>query len=281
MKKRAVPKTKAKTEKSTLLQKIKTIKPSNKLFIVIFALVAVYTISKAFAATGQLYITPGATTIQQNETFTVSVRITPDTPIDGVEASLTYDPSTLEFVSIDASTSPFTAELQTATNPGSIQLTRGILGSTVSNDSLIANIMFRALKPTASSSIGVTGNAIYAGTYTDPVNVSATVAIIDPNPPAPEGDTTTPLVTIVQPQEGATPSKGKITVQANATDSGGTVTKMEVYVDGSIMQTSTSGYITYAWPTKSRKIANGTHTITVKAYDSTGNVGTVSVNVTK
>ncbi len=272
---------KAKSKQSSLLQKLGTIKPSNKLFIVIFALVAVYMISKVFAATGQLYITPAATSIQQNETFTVSVRITPDTPIDGVEASVAYDPASIEFVSIDASASPFTADLQTVTNSGSIQLTRGILGSTVSNDSLIANITFKALKPTASTLIDVSGNATYVGVYTDPTYVSATVAIIDPNPPAPVGDTTPPVVTIVTPLEGARPVKGKITVEANATDSGGTVTKMEVYVDGSIMQTSTFEYITYAWPTKSRKIPNGTHVITVKAYDTTGNVGTATVNVTK
>jgi hypothetical protein len=95
-------------------------------------------------------------------------------------------------------------------------------------------------------------------------------------PPSPV-DAMAPKVTITAPADGSK-IKNNVTITANATDDIG-VTKMEIYIDGYLKATSTSGSISTTWNT--RKASRGTHFITVKAYDAVGNVGTSSVTVTK
>ena len=272
---------KPKRKKSSFVNRLATAKTSSKLFVVLFAVIAAYIVSQAFAATGQMYITPAITTIQQNETFTISVRINPETTVDGVDTTVSYDTSLLEFVSVDVSASPFSTELQSDIQPGSIQIVRGLLSSTINTDSLVANITFRALQPTSGSQVSLVGNATFAGEFTDPVSASTTITIIGPVVKPPDQDITSPIVSILEPANGAKPVRGKFTVQSSATDNSGTITKTEVYVDGSIVQTVLGPEATYAWSVKSRKIANGEHTITVKAYDGTGNVGSATITVVK
>ncbi len=90
-------------------------------------------------------------------------------------------------------------------------------------------------------------------------------------------DTTAPKVTISSPINGS--SVGRNTnIVSTATDNIG-VTKMEVYIDNNLKSTSSSGSISYAWNT--RKISRGAHTITTKAYDAVGNIGTSTVTVYK
>lgn len=251
------------------------------MFVCLFAAVGTYVLSQAFAATGQIYITPPATTIQQGEVFNVSVRILPSTSIDAVEATVSYDASVLEYVSTDGSASPFNVQLISSGGGGSVKIARGTFNTPISSDSLIVNITFRAQTVTEASQITVTGNATYQGTYTNPALLGSVIKITSPLPPPPVGDVSAPLVTVIQPQEGASPTKGKLTIQATASDDSQTISKMEIYIDGSIMQTSTTSSINYTWVTKSRRIASGSHVVTVKAYDLTGNVGSKTINVTK
>ena len=86
------------------------------------------------------------------------------------------------------------------------------------------------------------------------------------------GDTTPPSTSISSPVNGATVS-GTVTVSASATDNVG-VTKMELYIDGTLAVSATSGPISYSWITT--LAANGSHNLNTKAYDGAGNVGTSS-----
>ncbi len=89
-------------------------------------------------------------------------------------------------------------------------------------------------------------------------------------------DTTAPVVKITSPVQGSTVGRN-VNVNATATDNV-KVTKMEVYIDGRLKTSNTnSTSISYAWYT--RKVAAGSHTITVKAYDAVGNIGQGSVMV--
>ena len=93
-------------------------------------------------------------------------------------------------------------------------------------------------------------------------------------------DTQPPQVTIASPANGSKVS-GKVRIHAEASDNIG-VTKMEIYIDGSTvftMDNMTS--INYDWNTNSKKVTQGNHTIEVKAYDATNNIGLSSVSVTK
>lgn len=79
-------------------------------------------------------------------------------------------------------------------------------------------------------------------------------------------DTTPPTVSATE--SGTT---GTLTLNATATDNVG-VTRVEFYVDGVLKGTDTTSPYTLALD--STALANGSHTLTAKAYDAAGNVGT-------
>jgi hypothetical protein len=82
-------------------------------------------------------------------------------------------------------------------------------------------------------------------------------------------DKTVPTVSIVSPVNKATVT-GTQTITASASDNMG-VSKVEFYVNGVLQATDTASPYTFSWNTNS--IANGSYTITAKAYDAAGNVG--------
>jgi len=94
---------------------------------------------------------------------------------------------------------------------------------------------------------------------------------------APAGDTIKPTTSITAPANGATVS-GTVTVSASASDNVG-VTKVEFYLDGVLKSTDTTSPYSWSWGTTGS--ANGSHSLTSKAYDAAGNVGTsAAVGVT-
>jgi len=99
-------------------------------------------------------------------------------------------------------------------------------------------------------------------------NSSASVSLTVNN----VADTTTPTVSISSPTNGATVS-GTTAVSANASDNMG-VTKVEFYLDGALNATITGTPYTWSWNTL--QVSNGSHTLTAKAYDAAGNIGTSS-----
>jgi hypothetical protein len=93
----------------------------------------------------------------------------------------------------------------------------------------------------------------------------------------PPGDTTPPTTSITAPVNGATVS-GTTTVSANASDAVG-VTRIELYVDGSLAGTDTSSPYSFVWSTTT--VANGGHSLQTRAFDAAGNTGSsAAVNVT-
>ncbi len=104
-------------------------------------------------------------------------------------------------------------------------------------------------------------------------NGSTTTPPVVP-PPAPS----TPLTSITSPLAGSI--SGTVSITATASDTAG-VTKVELYKDGSLLNSSTVLPYTYPWNTTSD--SNGNHTLQTKAYNAAGNVGvstivTVTVN---
>ncbi|HWI65075.1 MAG TPA: S8 family serine peptidase [Symbiobacteriaceae bacterium] len=91
------------------------------------------------------------------------------------------------------------------------------------------------------------------------------------------GDTVAPTTSITAPAAGATLT-GTTTISANATDTVG-VTNVEFYVDGALKGSDATAPYSYAWDTTTA--TNGSHSLTTKAYDAAGNVGTsAAVSVT-
>ncbi|MHA7630223.1 Ig-like domain-containing protein [Corallococcus sp. M7] len=92
-------------------------------------------------------------------------------------------------------------------------------------------------------------------------------------------DNTPPTVSITSPSAGAT-VRSTVQVQATATDDT-QILRVELYVDGALIGTDSSSPYAVSWNPGS--VANGSHTLTVNAYDAYGNVGTspaVGVTVT-
>jgi hypothetical protein len=86
-------------------------------------------------------------------------------------------------------------------------------------------------------------------------------------------DQTAPTTSITAPSGGST-VKGTVTVNANATDNtGGTgISKVELYVDGTLNATDTAAPYSFSWNTTTA--TNASHSLTVKAYD-----GATPVNI--
>src|SRR5215471_4583302 len=89
-------------------------------------------------------------------------------------------------------------------------------------------------------------------------------------------DTTPPKVSITAPLASAK-VLGIVSVQGTASDNVG-VTKIELYADGALYASGASSAFSFSWT--STAVANGSHTLMVKAYDAVGNVGSASVIVT-
>jgi hypothetical protein len=82
------------------------------------------------------------------------------------------------------------------------------------------------------------------------------------------GDTTAPTVSASE-----SGTSGTITLSASASDNVG-VTKVEFYVDGALKGTDTTS--AYSMTLDSTTLANGSHTLSAKAYDAAANVATSS-----
>ncbi len=86
-----------------------------------------------------------------------------------------------------------------------------------------------------------------------------------------------PTVTITSPTDGAQLGRG-VTVAASAQDNLD-ISRMELYLDGTLKSTVYTGSISYQWNAK--RVKPGSHVITVKAYDAAGNAGQSTVTVYK
>lgn len=122
----------------------------------------------ASAATGQIYLTPAAPSVQNGSTVALDIRVNPGQAINNVEATMTYDTTKLTYVSIDTSSSAFSNSLgQTInTSTGKITLQRGtdvLSGVTVSSDSRIAVVTFQAAVGTGTSPVTLSGADAYDG----------------------------------------------------------------------------------------------------------------------
>jgi chitinase len=82
-----------------------------------------------------------------------------------------------------------------------------------------------------------------------------------------------PTVKITSPKNNATVYRLLgTTIKADASDSGGAITKVEFYAGSTLLGTDTSAPYSLSW----RPSATGNHTLTAKAYDNDGAVTTSS-----
>ncbi|NOK32463.1 Ig-like domain-containing protein [Corallococcus exercitus] len=92
-----------------------------------------------------------------------------------------------------------------------------------------------------------------------------------------DNDTVAPAVSFTSPVEGAV-LQGTVTLEASASDDHTGISRVEFYRGTTLLGTDTTEPFTYDWATRS--LANGAYTLTAKAYDGAGNVGSTTRNVT-
>jgi chitinase len=117
-------------------------------------------------------------------------------------------------------------------------------------------------------------NSVAAGTYSvtakayDNFNVSTTSSAISIKVNA------APTISITSPANAATFNNAptSVTINTNATDSDGTISKVEFYSNGGLIGTITASPFNYTW----NSVAAGTYSLTAKATDNNGGVTTSS-----
>jgi hypothetical protein len=189
--------------------------------------------------------------------FTLSV--TPATQTAAPGASAKYTINTTGMGQISLSTSDAPAGTTASFAPAAVSAGQSsVLTLAIASSAALGAVVFHvdASSPAATHSAAATLN-IAAGP-----------------------DTTPPVAQITSPSAGSTVT-GTVAVSASATDDVG-VTKMEIDADGASLGTGNGSTLTASWDTSS--VAAGSHTLTAKAWDAAGNLGTsspVQVTVTK
>lgn len=89
----------------------------------------------------------------------------------------------------------------------------------------------------------------------------------------PKADTQAPTVNITSPAAGSFLT-GSVAVRVDAQDNVG-VTKVEVLIDGVVAATATTAPYEFTWNTDN--LSDGTRTLSARAYDAAGNVGSSPV----
>jgi len=152
-------------------------------------------------------------------------------------------------------------------------LVAGVAALVAGSTPQLTNAEVRSIVESTATDLGAAGYDIYYGhgrVDAHAAVVAAAGSIVD--------DITAPLVRISSPAPGATVS-GTVDVLVDATDDVG-VTRIELYVDGSLLASSASASVAFAWNTTTA--ADGVRVLEARAYDAAGNVGSsgnVSVTV--
>jgi thermitase len=157
----------------------------------------------------------------------------------------------------------------------------GLAGLIKASNFNLTNEQIRTILRETATDLGDPGFDIYYGHGR--INAEAAVKKAqgtggETPPPPPPADTTAPTTSITSPTAGTTVA-GAVGVDVTATDEVG-VTKVELLINNKVYSSTTVSPYKFSWDTTG--LTNGTYSLTSKAYDSAGNVGTstaVSVNV--
>ena len=171
-----------------------------------------------------------------------------------------------------APTVTVTSPANNATVSGTVTVTAGASDNVgVTKVEFYQNGVLRATDTNSPYTYSWDTSALTAGTYTlsakaydaaGNVGQSSTISV------AVVKDTVAPTVAVTAPSANATVS-GIVTVRASASDNVG-VTKVEFYENGVLLSATNVAPYSCLWNTQT--LANGSYTLTAKAYDASNNV---------
>ena len=96
--------------------------------------------------TAMFYLTPASGTYTNGSSLTVMLRENSlTTPVNSLQANLIYDAAKLQFVSSDATASPFTTSLQNSGGSGTVQIGLVNLSGSSTGDQLVSTLTFTVI----------------------------------------------------------------------------------------------------------------------------------------
>jgi hypothetical protein len=155
---------------------------------VVAGVFGVILLRQTLAAPGQFAVTPSPTSVQSGNNVTLNLRIHPTSEVDGVDITLTYDQSKLQYVSTNPAGSAFSAQLSAPSGGGgTVRLARGITPGepAVSGDSFITQVTFKALTGSGSTGLNLSGDVSRLGASVPTATGTGTVNFTSPTPPPP------------------------------------------------------------------------------------------------
>lgn len=231
----------------------------------------------------QLYLSPTSQSVATGKNLVIDIMVdTAGSSINDVQSVFKYSSSTFSLVNIKAGSSfgnlsvpqkpAGTIEFNAAANPG----------SKVSGTQKVAEVTLHATgtgDSTASlaevCASGNTSSFTCSAAYDSTTNNNDLGTVSGGSYSV--KDITPPRTSITAPDNKDTVTD-TTSVKATASDNVG-VTKVGFYIDGKLQSTDTSSPYNFSWDTT--EASAGSHTLTTKAYDAAGNVGTsAAVHVT-
>ena len=113
------------------------------------------------------YLTSKYGSIDKGSDITYTVRLAPETPVDTVTATLSYDASKLTYKSVSYKDSPFSTQIPAINKAGSLMIQSAKFHGNVTQDSFVASVVFTATE-SGSPEVKLAGNAALAGIATNP-----------------------------------------------------------------------------------------------------------------
>lgn len=140
-------------------------------------------------------------------------------------------------------------------------LTAGVAALALSVNPTLSNAQVNSLLTSNADDLGAAGYDVYFGAGR--LNAARVVAAVPPR------DTTAPVTAVTNPRDGASiAGLRSVSVSVASSDNVG-VTRAELYINGRLTASSTSGNFTFNWST--RNLAAGTYQLQSRAFDAAGN----------
>jgi len=266
----------AKTKKKAPARKVNVhrnyfSKRSLIIYTVVFAVLGSYFVFRSFAATVV------ATLEVEQLTIPATATVVSDSSASGGKA--------VQFMATDAATGTLTtsgkSDTVTVVAKGVQCHGAPVLQLTVDSKAYTASVSSTSWQSYNIAAALVAGPHSVALNFTNPgggkgkCSRQLTVDVIkavDNSSTPPASDTTPPTVSLSSPVNGATVA-GTVTISASASDNVG-VSKVEFYQNGNLMSSVSASPYNYSWDTTT--YPGGTYSLTAKAYDAAGNVGTTT-----
>ena len=195
--------------------------------VLLGATLSSWTLHKAFAAGGQMYLSPASATVKIGDTIVFTLAINPaGATLNSVAADVNFDTTKLQYVSYDASGSAFESSFHQSVSGGTVTTNRAnFQGGVTADGSVIETITFKALVSSGTSAVSL-ANANAADQNGQPLNPGLAGASVgfaaQPVTACPAGQTGTPPNCVTPPA--ATCAAGQVGTPPNCvTPSTGTV----------------------------------------------------------